>query len=51
VCSSDLVSIITTATGKVRDVTVGNYPSALIGVGGDVWVANFGDGTVQTLPD
>jgi YVTN family beta-propeller protein len=46
----DTVSIISTATGKVRNVTVGNYPSALVDVGDDVWVANYGDGTVQTLP-
>jgi YVTN family beta-propeller protein len=46
----DTVSVITTATNEVRNVTVGNYPSALVDVGEDVWVANYGDGTVQTLP-
>jgi len=46
----DTVSIISTATGRVRNVTVGNYPSALVDVGDDVWVANYGDGTVQTVP-
>jgi DNA-binding beta-propeller fold protein YncE len=44
------VSVIATATGEVRTVTAGLYPSALLPVGGDVWVANFGGGTVGVLP-
>ena len=45
----DTVSVIDVDTNRVRTVTAGTYPSAVFDVGGELWVANYGDGTVGTL--
>jgi YVTN family beta-propeller protein len=36
-------------TGHLRRTEVGQYPSAIVRVGDEVWVANFGDGTISIV--
>ena len=43
------LSVISVEGGNVRTEPTGRYPSAILLVGRDVWVTEFGDGTVMVL--
>lgn len=40
---------ITVDGGEVETMEAGRYPSAGLAVDGEIWVANYGDGSVSVL--